>query len=721
MKRLLLMLGLLGPAGCVGPRIEVPATRPVAAELPAGASTATQPGGSAPGLPLRLGDHVILYLSEVTASLPRKSVNHLIAQQPISTSAAAGKPDSDLVSSYALMAVEPGAPLMTCQIVSHGNGRAVSVIVETRHRLPALCLTARLPPDVFPSRYHTPQGPHARQLAIGPATQLLFDSLHHESGGLYAVLDGDVSFEPAADAYVLKARASAAAGRRITLLRLELQPADPDGQRPTQTWSLRQLAPPAPIGQARRYATEWAFAPGSDAPAVPSPAEALLVLPADRAELVRRIHPKPSVRRVDRADGGVVFNVAIARPPQQWNELYLSNPSPTGSTVTVSLRQMGIAPTAAGRLAVYDFWQQQLVTLTDDVLEVDLSAGDCRVLCVRSVQPDEPCILGTSRHITHGLPDLVGVRYESRSMTLSGSSAVTGGDPYELRILVPTGRQGLEIADIDAAVASRLLRADGPLRIVTFECDTDQMVAWRIRFRRATVTAAPPSPPARLSLQQNTRGVLLKWDAGESRPVRFRIYRDGNPLATVAGSETQYQDSDVVYGSRYTYAVCAVDFSGRESEPPPPAVYATPVPANAYLTQLVPLSVEQGRPPVANRSAGGRPLRMAGRRYNRGLGTTPGTRVEYFLGEGYERFSGEVGIDDASAAKGPARFEIWGDDRLLFRSEPLAAGQKPQRFDVPVAGCRKLALAVIDADGGDGDVHADWGDTYLRASPAPGR
>ena len=107
---------------------------------------------------------------------------------------------------------------------------------------------------------------------------------------------------------------------------------------------------------------------------------------------------------------------------------------------------------------------------------------------------------------------------------------------------------------------------------------------------------------------------------------------------------------------------------------------------------------------------------MAGRRYNRGLGHRPARAVEYFLGKGYERFSGEVGIDDDTTAKGRARFEIHADGRVLFRSEPLAAGQKPQRFDVSVKECQTLTLVVVEVDGGDGGIHADWGDTYLRAS-----
>jgi peptidyl-prolyl cis-trans isomerase A (cyclophilin A) len=115
----------------------------------------------------------------------------------------------------------------------------------------------------------------------------------------------------------------------------------------------------------------------------------------------------------------------------------------------------------------------------------------------------------------------------------------------------------------------------------------------------------------------------------------------------------------------------------------------------------------------------GNPLRIAGRQYYRGLGMAPGTRVTYFLGGGYEWFSGEVGVDDETRGAGSAVCQVYGDGVLLHESEVLRGGQPPRRFQVSVRGRRHMTLAVADAGDGPSGDHADWGDTYLRAAPAP--
>ncbi|NLE58794.1 MAG: hypothetical protein GX616_10560 [Planctomycetes bacterium] len=720
--RLILLALAILIAGCAGPRPDVVATSSADTTQPTTSPAATQSEAASPGVAIRLGDRDVLYLTGVTAHLSRRSIDHAIVPQPLSPSPSVGELVDDMVVSYPLDAAAGGVPEMTCRVVSRDNARQVIIAVESRSRLPQLSLTAKLPGGLNPARYRLPPNPHATQAAIGPATRLLFDSLYDSAGGSYVTYAGNVTIESSPGGYLLRARSGATANKRVVLLRLQLQPSDTGaGAALKSPPSIERLAPPVPLREARRLVSAWAVAPSADMNSMAWLADALNRLPADRIELLRRIHPLQPVRHVDRTITATTWNLAIGRPPEQWNVLVLCNPSAVATTEIVSLETLGISPPGQSRSAVYDFWHQQLVAVADGEFEVDIPAGDCRLLCVRDVRPDEPSVVSTNRHITQGLPDLAAVAYDPQSMKLSGKSALGSGDPYELRILLPVGEKSLEITSVDAAAASLLIRSDGPLRIVTLESDIEQTVAWSIQFRKAVLPPLPPPPPARMSSQQNTRGVLLSWDTGERRPTRYRIYRDGRPLATVAGSENEYQDSDVVYDTSYSYTVRSVDWAGRESQPLPQGMHRTPIPADAYLTQLAPLSAQQGPAPTANRSAGGNPLRMAGRRYHRGVGTVPGSRIDYFLGKGYDRFSGEVGIDDTTTSKGRARFEILADDHLLFSSKPLAVGEAPQRFNVPVNGCRKLTLAVIKVDDGEGQLHANWGDTYLRASATPGR
>jgi len=57
----------------------------------------------------------------------------------------------------------------------------------------------------------------------------------------------------------------------------------------------------------------------------------------------------------------------------------------------------------------------------------------CRVIAVRAAT-GHPVLVSTSRHVTQGIVDVLGEKWSSSAKTLSGTSQVIGGDPYELRI-----------------------------------------------------------------------------------------------------------------------------------------------------------------------------------------------------------------------------------------------------------------------------------------------
>ena len=75
-----------------------------------------------------------------------------------------------------------------------------------------------------------------------------------------------------------------------------------------------------------------------------------------------------------------------------------------------------------------------------------------------------------------------------------------------------------------------------------------------------------------------------------------------------------------------------------------------------------------------------------------------------------EQVTGEVGIDDEviKTFKGPARCLIYGDQKLLWRSEQLQVGTSPKPFDVDLRGVKILEL-VGEASGDDiYATHIDW-------------
>jgi hypothetical protein len=82
-----------------------------------------------------------------------------------------------------------------------------------------------------------------------------------------------------------------------------------------------------------------------------------------------------------------------------------------------------------------------------------------------------------------------------------------------------------------------------------------------------------PAPPASVSiLQASLSGVVVVWEPSPSDDVAaYRVYRtSGNTTAQIAevpaSAEGRYLDKAVAQGSRYSYAVSAVDTSLNESE-----------------------------------------------------------------------------------------------------------------------------------------------------------
>ena len=115
----------------------------------------------------------------------------------------------------------------------------------------------------------------------------------------------------------------------------------------------------------------------------------------------------------------------------------------------------------------------------------------------------------------------------------------------------------------------------------------------------------------------------------------------------------------------------------------------------------------------ARKSVEGRPLTVAGKKYERGIGHhAPGTIVVE-LPAGKVRFSAEVGLDDESDGNGSVEFFVYADGELLWQSGVMRRGEPAKPIDVELIGRRYLALRLgIGPDQYNGD-HGDWCDARI--------
>jgi alpha-galactosidase len=115
-----------------------------------------------------------------------------------------------------------------------------------------------------------------------------------------------------------------------------------------------------------------------------------------------------------------------------------------------------------------------------------------------------------------------------------------------------------------------------------------------------------------------------------------------------------------------------------------------------------------------DKSYTGKPLCIAGRKFDRGLGTHAVSRLVIDLKGGADRFAAQVGLDDHAGknatCNGSVVFGVFGDGRLLWNSGVMRWKQPAKLVDLNLKGIKSLLLLVGDARDGINCDHADWAD-----------
>lgn len=118
------------------------------------------------------------------------------------------------------------------------------------------------------------------------------------------------------------------------------------------------------------------------------------------------------------------------------------------------------------------------------------------------------------------------------------------------------------------------------------------------------------------------------------------------------------------------------------------------------------------RPWQADRTVAGQTLTLRKRTFDKGIGMSPTTRLEFELDGTYETFSAVIGIDDETAGQGDAEFVVRGDGRELFRLQ--ATGRDvPHPLQLDISRVRRLELILEPGEGLDLADHGDWCDACL--------
>ncbi|HHY83908.1 MAG TPA: alpha-galactosidase [Verrucomicrobia bacterium] len=141
---------------------------------------------------------------------------------------------------------------------------------------------------------------------------------------------------------------------------------------------------------------------------------------------------------------------------------------------------------------------------------------------------------------------------------------------------------------------------------------------------------------------------------------------------------------------------------------------------DVWISTLDVSRIEQGWGEArANRSVDNRRLTVAGRVFQRGVGTHANSTIALEVDGNAITLSGSVGVDDETGGRGSVIFKIEADGKEIWNSGLMRARDAAKDFSLDVQGVKSLVLLALDGGDGIDYDHADWGD--LKVTMATGR
>jgi hypothetical protein len=157
-------------------------------------------------------------------------------------------------------------------------------------------------------------------------------------------------------------------------------------------------------------------------------------------------------------------------------------------TQSYPLAKLGLLP--AAQYVGFDFWANTFVMPFSGTFDFSIVPTASRIVAVRPVS-GKPMVISTSRHVSQGIYDIVEEKWDASTKTLSGTSHVVAGDPYERRIWAANADGGswtaasaaVSTADQTAGVTVMPPSQKGNELRVTLQPKTDRDVSWSVVFQ----------------------------------------------------------------------------------------------------------------------------------------------------------------------------------------------------------------------------------------------
>ena len=470
---------------------------------------------------------------------------------------------------------------------------------------------------------------------------------------------------------------------------------------------------PLTLDQARA----WATLQGLTGQAILD-SDRLMDLSAERVELLRRVYPAVDIRPLDlfpAERNKQIMDLKIKQLGRNYDVVGLFNYDEAKSEqMNLNWRDLGLPENTP--IHVYDFWSNEYLGAWEHGMTLNISPTSCRVLTLLPSN-GKVQLISTNRHITQGWVDLVALNSNEAANSFTGKSRVIKNDPYELRFVFPR-EKNFKIKSAKAGgLPVRIENHQGWATVQIISPRTAQ-VSWSVMFEPGEIYHYPVREPANLFVERSgLDSATLKWSAQYYLNAGYQVYLNGVLVGFTPTNTFTLRELDPE--ANYTVEVKTVweDGTASEKKAELKLTLKALLPREMSLAALQPLRPSIGRGIDLNRTITGRPLSIAGQRYENGIGTRANLEIEYDLKGLFETFAALVGIDDATGNQNATvEFVVLGDGKELWRSGAMKKSDAAKQLKIEVTGVRHLVLRVSGGGEGGGPqarVLADWLNTRL--------
>ncbi|TAK67231.1 MAG: alpha-galactosidase [Bacteroidetes bacterium] len=135
-----------------------------------------------------------------------------------------------------------------------------------------------------------------------------------------------------------------------------------------------------------------------------------------------------------------------------------------------------------------------------------------------------------------------------------------------------------------------------------------------------------------------------------------------------------------------------------------------------WLDEIDLSAIESGwGSPHANKSIEDNPLTIAGKTFERGIGTHAVSTLLLKLDGKGKSFSAFVGVDgETKSEKASIEFFVLGDKNVLWQSGVLKINDEAKKIELDITGIKQLGLLVTGSTDGIDYDHADWCDAEIE-------